>query len=86
MLNFNEFINEKKKWIADAVDKKGKLHKKLNIPEDEKIPFELINRKIKELKNIVIPCRKCLTAQEFGFSVVSIDREGEKEWWESKSG
>ena len=30
--------------------KKGTLHKKLGIPEDEKIPMSLINKEIKRLQ------------------------------------
>jgi hypothetical protein len=29
---------EKKKWIAGATEKKGKLHEALHVPKDEKIP------------------------------------------------
>jgi len=46
-------LNEAKKeekWIQDTDMKKGTLHKKLGIPEDEKIPLETINNKIKEIK------------------------------------
>jgi hypothetical protein len=29
---------EKKKWIAGATKKEGKLHEALHVPKDEKIP------------------------------------------------
>jgi len=38
-----------KKWIPENL-KKGALHRALGIPEDQKIPMELINKKIKELQ------------------------------------
>ena len=37
-------------WIAGATKNKGGLHKKLGIPEGDKIPQSLINSKIKEIK------------------------------------
>jgi hypothetical protein len=53
-VSINEsMLNEAKeeKWIQDTDMKKGTLHKKLGIPEDEKIPLEVINSKIKEIKD-----------------------------------
>ena len=38
------------KWIQKTDMKKGALHKKLGIPEGDKIPVSLINKKIKELE------------------------------------
>ena len=39
---------KKKNWISGAVaDGKGKLHKKLNIPEGEKIPEEKLNEALR---------------------------------------
>lgn len=49
LLGFKDFINEKN-WIADAIGEKGALHKKLHIPVAEKIPSEIINKKLKTLK------------------------------------
>jgi len=37
-------------WIAGVTKNKGGLHKKLGIPEGDKIPQSLINSKIKEIK------------------------------------
>jgi len=37
------------KWIQDTKMKKGALHKKLNVPEDKKIPKSLLNKLKKEL-------------------------------------
>lgn len=42
-----ENIYEEKKWIQKTGIKKGELHKKLNVPEDEKIP----QSKLKKLKS-----------------------------------
>ena len=50
ILNFNDFINEEKNWIANATKNAGALHKHLHIPEGEKIPVSKINKKIKTLK------------------------------------
>jgi hypothetical protein len=38
------------KWIQKALSKssKGKLHKKLGVPEDEKIPAKKLNKAAKE--------------------------------------
>lgn len=44
--NHKEETKEEKKWIQKTDMKKGALHKKLNVPEDEKIPQE----KLKSLK------------------------------------
>ena len=38
-----------KKWIQKTDMKKGALHKKLNVPEDKKIPKSLLNKLKKEL-------------------------------------
>lgn len=40
------------KWMQEAVDpkKKGDLHKKLNIPQDKKIPTALLKKKKKQLQ------------------------------------
>jgi hypothetical protein len=38
-----------KKWIQKTDMKKGALHKKLNVPEDKKIPKNLLNKLKKEL-------------------------------------
>jgi hypothetical protein len=38
-----------KKWIQKTDIKKGALHKKLNVPEDKKIPKSLLNKLKKEL-------------------------------------
>ena len=38
-----------KKWIQKTDIKKGALHKKLNVPEDKKIPKTLLNKLKKEL-------------------------------------
>lgn len=47
----DEELNEsKKKWIPKM--KKGALHKKLGIPEDEKIPLSLINKEIARLQKL----------------------------------
>lgn len=43
-----ETKNEKK-WIQKTDMKKGALHKKLNVPEDKKIPKSLLNKLKKEL-------------------------------------
>ena len=41
-------MSEKKKWISGAVaEGKGKLHKKLNVPEGEKIPEEKLNEALR---------------------------------------
>lgn len=40
-------VKEEKKWIQKTSMKKGELHKKLNVPEDEKIP----QSKLKKLKS-----------------------------------
>ena len=40
---------EKKKWISGAVTEgKGKLHKKLNVPEGEKIPAKKLSAAAKK--------------------------------------
>jgi len=39
----------KKKWIPKKLEE-GALHKYFNIPEDEKIPTDLIDSKYKELQ------------------------------------
>ena len=40
--------DKKKKWISGAVaEGKGKLHKKLGVPEGEKIPEEKLNEALK---------------------------------------
>jgi len=40
---------KEKKWIQKTDMKKGALHKKLNVPEDKKIPKSLLNKLKKEL-------------------------------------
>jgi len=40
---------KEKKWIQKTDMKKGALHKKLNVPEDKKIPKTLLNKLKKEL-------------------------------------
>lgn len=53
IFNFEDFLNEKKNnWMKDAFKEKtkGNLHKKLGIPEDEKIPMSVINDEIKKLE------------------------------------
>jgi hypothetical protein len=54
ILNFDEFITEKKgeKWMQKAFDPahKGELHKMLDVPEDEDIPMSKINAELKKLK------------------------------------
>ena len=50
LLNFNDFLINEKNWIADAIKKPGALHKKLNVPEGEKIPASKINKKLKTLR------------------------------------
>ena len=42
-----DFILEAKKWIPKM--KKGALHRELGIPEDQKIPVEVLNKKKAEL-------------------------------------
>ena len=43
-------INEKdEKWMQKAVKEPGSLHKRLGIPEEDKIPMERINSEIKKL-------------------------------------
>jgi len=44
-----EITESKKKWIPTRI-RKCALHKKLGIPEDERIPLELINKEIKRLQ------------------------------------
>jgi DNA polymerase II large subunit len=39
------------KWIQKAIKKPGALHKKLGIPEDQKISMETLDTKIKELND-----------------------------------
>lgn len=34
-------------WIQKAIHRPGKLHKELDIPKDEKIPIQLLNKIIK---------------------------------------
>lgn len=36
-----------KKFIQDAIKKKGALHKELNIPEDKKIPAKTLSKAAK---------------------------------------
>ena len=44
-------VNEKEKWMQKAFSKnKGKLHKKLKVAADEKIPASKINKRLKNLK------------------------------------
>ncbi len=50
LLDFGDFINEKEKWIQDAVKSPGKTHELLHVPEDKKIPVSKINKKLKSLK------------------------------------
>ena len=38
------------KWIQKAIKKPGALHKALDVPKDESIPMEKINKKIEELQ------------------------------------
>ena len=33
-----------KRWIQNAIHRPGKLHKELEIPEDTKIPIQLLNK------------------------------------------
>lgn len=47
----NGMMNEEDKWQQDAVKKPGALHKELGIPEDQKIPMSLINKKLADLKD-----------------------------------
>lgn len=47
--SLNENVNEEEKWQQDAVKEKGALHKELGIPQDEKIPMELINKQLTDL-------------------------------------
>lgn len=42
-------VKEEKKWIQKTEMKKGGLHKKLNVPEDEKIPQAMLKSLKKEL-------------------------------------
>jgi hypothetical protein len=35
---------EKKHWIKDAVKRKGKLHRELNVPEGKKIPAKKMEK------------------------------------------
>jgi len=44
-----ETKESEKKWIQKTDMKKGALHKKLNVPEDKKIPKTLLNKLKKEL-------------------------------------
>jgi len=37
-LGLGDYMAEKKKWIQEIGMKKGALHKKLGVPEGEKIP------------------------------------------------
>lgn len=39
-----------KKWIQKAIKKPGTLHKALGIDKDEKVPMEIIDKKIEELE------------------------------------
>ena len=49
IMNFSEFINEDK-WIADATEKNvGKLHDKLHVSRNKKIPISKINKEISKL-------------------------------------
>jgi len=51
LLNFEEFLTEKKKWMQEAFSKKkGSLHKALGVAEDEEIPMSVINKKLNALK------------------------------------
>ena len=43
-------VDEKKNWIADATKNKGALHKKMHVPEGEKIPVSKINKKLSTLR------------------------------------
>ena len=44
-----------KKWIQEAVNKPGTLHKQLEIPNDKKIPMILLNKIIKaEAGDVII--------------------------------
>lgn len=45
-------LNEEEKWMQKAVDpkKKGELHTKLGIPQDETIPMSTLTAKKKELQ------------------------------------
>ncbi len=36
-----------KKWIKNAIEKKGSLHEELNIPENEKIPKKVLEKAAK---------------------------------------
>lgn len=39
-----------KKWLKNAIKNPGKLHKELDVPEEDSIPMSKIDSKIKELK------------------------------------
>jgi len=43
-----------KKWIQEAVNKPGTLHRQLEIPKEEKIPMTLLNKIIKAKAGDVI--------------------------------
>jgi hypothetical protein len=38
------YLIMKKKWIQEAVEKPGTLHRQLGIPKDKKIPVSLLNK------------------------------------------
>jgi len=38
-----------KKWVQDAIENPGRLHRHFGIPEGEKIPAEKINKEIARL-------------------------------------
>ncbi len=45
-----ELTEDSEKWMQEAFKRKGLLHKRLGIPEDQEIPLELINSKIAKLR------------------------------------
>lgn len=49
--NIDDLVEESSKWEQNLDIKKGALHKALGIPEGEKIPISLIDKKIKELQD-----------------------------------
>jgi len=59
--SFTDVLNDKKqkkqlkkdsKWLKNAIKNPGKLHKELDVPEEDTIPMSKIDSKIKELKSI----------------------------------
>lgn len=57
------FIQEKKNWIAGAIEKPGSLHRALGVPQGEKIPKSKL--KVKETDSDKMKKRKIL-AQTLG--------------------